>query len=218
MAATHLTLEEAAERLGISPEQFKKRLKTDTAFKGLVPIRDGSTLRFKSAAIDELARELGEASNPELPLGPMAGGLPPDSDDFKVPAVSRSDANRETTRRDDQDILSLSNSGEDIFSLTADDSKSGPKKGPKKESDSDVRLEPGKAKKPGHRENDASVVPTEELAIDFGGSGIAIIKGGSSSKLSAPKSSGKLSSGKSPRPMPRRTSPTPGVATAASSS
>ena len=89
MAATHLTLEEAAERLGISPEQFKKRLKTDTAFKGLVPIRDGSTLRFKSAAIDELARELGEASNPELPLGPMAGGPPPDSDDFKVPAVER---------------------------------------------------------------------------------------------------------------------------------
>jgi hypothetical protein len=195
MAATHLTLEEAAERLGISPEQFKKRLKTDTAFKGLVPIRDGSTLRFKSTAIDELARELGEASNPELPLGPMAGGPPPDSDDFKVPAVTKGDVKREAAKKGD-DILSLSSSGDDIFSLTSDDSKSDSKKGAKKESDSDARLEPGKAKKAGHKENDASVVPTEELAIDFGSSSSAIIKGGSSSKLSAPKSSGKLSSGK----------------------
>ena len=44
--------------------------------------------------------------------------------------------------------------------------------------------------------SDEAVVPTEELAIDFGRQGSAVIKGGSSSKLSAPKSSGKLSSGK----------------------
>src|SRR5262245_45615631 len=79
MAATHLTLEEAAERLGISPEEFKKRLKPDPAFKILVPIRDGSSLRFKSGAIDELARQLGAASDPELPLGPMEDSVPPDS-------------------------------------------------------------------------------------------------------------------------------------------
>ena len=88
MAATHLTLEEAAERLGISPEEFKKRLKIDPSFKILVPIRDGSSLRFKSGAIDELARQLGAASDPELPLGPMEDSVPPDSDDFKVPTAA----------------------------------------------------------------------------------------------------------------------------------
>lgn len=87
MAANHLTLEEAAGRLGFSPEDFKKRLKTDPAFKVLVPIRDGSSLRFKENAIDELARQLGAASDPELPLGPLEETLPPDSDDFKVAAV-----------------------------------------------------------------------------------------------------------------------------------
>jgi hypothetical protein len=57
--------------------------------------------------------------------------------------------------------------------------------------DSDVKLE-GKAKK---SKSDESVVPTEEIALDFSGPGSAVIKGGSSAKLSAPKppSSGKLS-------------------------
>src|SRR5581483_9082300 len=84
MAATHLTLEEAAEQLGLSPEEFKKRLKTDPAFKVLVPIRDGNTLRFKPAAVEELGRQLGHASNPELPLAALHPPAP-DSDDFIVP-------------------------------------------------------------------------------------------------------------------------------------
>src|SRR6478735_10767908 len=108
MAATHLTLEESAERLGISPDQFKKRLKTDPAFKVLVPIRDGSTLRFKEAAIEELARQLGEASNPELPLGPLEDSLPPDSDDFKIAAVSKADKKRDTPKKGDHEPLPLS--------------------------------------------------------------------------------------------------------------
>ena len=199
MAANHLTLEEAAGRLGFSPEDFKKRLKTDPAFKVLVPIRDGSSLRFKENAIDELARQLGAASDPELPLGPLEETLPPDSDDFKVAAVGgKGEKRRETPKRADSDPLPLATSDDDIFSLTSDESKDRPKgkTGGKSEPDSDARLEPGKPKKASSGKDSESVVPTEELAIDFAGPGSAVIKGGSSSKLSAPKSSGKISSGK----------------------
>lgn len=191
MAATHLTLEEAAEQLGISPDEFKKRLKTDTAFKGLVPIRDGTNLRFKAGAIEELSRQLGVASNPELPLAPLEGeGLPPDSDDFKVtPGESKKEAKPAAS-----EPLNLTSSEDDIFSLAQDDPKSEEKKVSKPGSDSDVRLESGKSKK-GKTDKDGSdesVVPTEELSIDFNGPGSAVIKGGSSAKLSAPKSSSKI--------------------------
>ena len=56
MAQQMITLEEAANRLGISPEEMKKRLKTDPDFKKLSQIRDGSSVRFKASAIDELGR------------------------------------------------------------------------------------------------------------------------------------------------------------------
>jgi len=193
MAATHLTLEEAAEQLGVSPEEFKKRLKTDAAFKTLVPIRDGTTLRFKAAAIEELSRQLGVASNPELPLAPLEGeSLPPDSDDFKVPASGP----KKEAKPAAEESLNLTSSDDDIFSLAPDQPKTGEKKPGKPGSDSDVRLESGKSKKGKSDKkddsHDESVVPTEELSIDFNGPGSAVIKGGSSAKLSAPKSSGKI--------------------------
>jgi hypothetical protein len=172
MAATHLTLEEAADRLGISTEEFKRRLKTHAAFKTLVPIRDGSSLRFKEAAIEELARELGAGSNPENP----------------IPSASASDSRKghdEPLKFGDED---------DVFSLTTDEPKSDPKPA-KTGSDSDVRLEVEKPKSGKIAKNAAGeAVPTEEISIDFSGPGSAVIKGGSSSKLSAPKSSGKLTS------------------------
>ena len=190
MAATHLTLEEAAEQLGISQEEFKKRLKTDPAFKTLVPIRDGSSLRFKSGAIEELARQLGVASNPELPLAPLEA-ITPDSDDFKLPVA---DDKKESKPAAAEEPLDLSSPiDDDIFSLapeaTSGDAK---KKKDKTGSDSDVRLEAGKKSKRSIDDSDESVVPTEELSIDFNGPGSAVIKGGSSAKLSAPKSSGKI--------------------------
>lgn len=185
MAASHLTTEEAAAQLGITTEEFKKRLKTDPSFKSLVPIRDGSNLRFKAAAIEELGRQLGHASNPELPLAPMA--VTPDSDDFKVPSAEPK--KKEEKPRVDEP-LNLASSDDDIFSLAPEESKKQTKPG----SDSDVRLESGKHKKTTMTDDsDESVVPTEELSIDFNGPGSAVIKGGSSAKLSAPKSSGKIS-------------------------
>jgi hypothetical protein len=194
MAATHLTLEEAAQHLSISPEEFKKKLKIDPAFKTLVPIRDGSTLRFKAAAIEELGRQLGAASDPGLPLAPLEAAPLLDSDDFKVDA---SDAKKEAKPPKAPDssgeLLNLtSSSDDDIFTLSPEDSKS-EKKPSKPGSDSDVRLESGKGKKAKKADgSDESVVPTEELSIDFNGPGSAVIKGGSSAKLSAPKSSGKI--------------------------
>ncbi len=192
MAATHLTLEEAAEQLAISPEEFKKRLKTDPAFKTLVPIRDGSNLRFKGPAIEELARQLGAASDPGLPLAPLDSGLPPDSDDFKVEPDAKKES--KSTKDSSGESLNLtSSSDDDIFTLAPEDPKAAGKKTGKSGSDSDVRLESGKSKKAKKEDgSDESVVPTEELSIDFNGPGSAVIKGGSSSKLSAPKSSGKI--------------------------
>jgi hypothetical protein len=168
--AVHLTLEEAADRLGISPEEFKKRLKTHAAFKTLVPIRDGSNLRFKEAAIDELARELGAGSNPENPLPPPS-----------------------SKKKDDEPLKFAEES--DVFSLSGDEGKPAPPAPTKKGSDSDVRLDAEKPKSGKIAKNTGGeAVATEEISIDFSGPGSAVIKGGSSSKLSAPKSGGKVTS------------------------
>ena len=184
MAQQMITLEEAAEKLGIAPEEMKKRLKTDSEFKRLSQIRDGSSVRFKLAAIEELARELGLASDPGLPLGPI-GGDAPGSDDFKVAGFDP----KKKPKPDDDAPLDFSSTDDDVFALTDDDPKPASQKKPKV--DSDVRLDGGKLKKP---KADESVIPTEEIALDFSGPGSAVIKGGSSAKLSAPRSGG--SSGK----------------------
>lgn len=203
--AQMITLEEAASRLGITPEEMKKRLKTDPEFKKLSQVRDGSNVRFKAAAIDELARLLGMASEDALAMAPLDA---PGSDDFKVPGL---DDKKKPKKPDDDLPLDFGTSEEEVFSL-ADDSKANPPKASGKSSgklmppkppkssprmsdsstgsDSDVRLDGGKkSKRP-----DEAAVPTEEIALDFSGPGSAVIKGGSSAKLSAPKTGG--SSGK----------------------
>ena len=202
MAQQMITLEEAADKLGIAPEEMRKRLKTDPDFRRLSQIRDGTTVRFKLAAIEELARQLGQASDAGLPLAPMDGDEPPGSDDFKVSGI---DAKKKAKKADDP--LDFGSSEDDVFSLTDDAKpvvpKSSGKLTPNKPTgkgmsdsstggtDSDVRLDGGKSKKP---KGDEAAVPTEEIALDFGGPGSAVIKGGSSAKLSAPRSTG--SSGK----------------------
>ena len=72
MAQQMITLEEAAAKLNLTPEEMRKRLKTDPEFKRLSQIRDGSTVRFKLAAIEELGRELGMSSEDNLPLAPWS--------------------------------------------------------------------------------------------------------------------------------------------------
>jgi hypothetical protein len=208
MAQQMITLEEAAEKLGISPEEMKKRLKTDPDFKRLSQIRDGATVRFKLSAIEELARQLGMASEQDLPLA-AAEAEPPGSSDFDVPSVGGKKPKKA------EDPLELGSSEDDVFSL-AEEAKPAPKSSGKLtpgkpapvpkgmsdssagSSDSDVRLDGDKPRKP-KPAPDAAAVPTEEIALDFSGPGSAAIKGGSSAKLSAPKpplSSGKLSASK----------------------
>ena len=61
------TLDEAADKLNLSVEEFKRRLRTEWGQK-VRAFRDGSTLRFRANEIDELARSIGLGSSDELPL------------------------------------------------------------------------------------------------------------------------------------------------------
>ncbi len=68
MAKT-LTLEEAAQQLGLTVEQFKTNLKTHKDFRAVRPLMGGATMHFREQDIEELARKLGLGSEPELQLG-----------------------------------------------------------------------------------------------------------------------------------------------------
>ena len=185
MAAQYITLDEAAKRLGIPVEEFKRRLKME--WTHLVPMRDGPTLRFRENQIEELGRQLGAASDPELPLAPMADSTDHGSEEFKVESKAK--------KPKSDDPLVFDASDDDIFSLSADAPKPGPKSsGDSSSGDSDVRLEVSKMPKNKRPTTEPEAIPTEEIALDAG-PGSAVIKGGSSAKLSAPKSSGKLSAG-----------------------
>ncbi|MBN9519797.1 hypothetical protein J0H58_14950, partial [bacterium] len=87
MATQFITLEEAARRLGIPAEEVKRRLKTE--WTHVVPMRDGANLRFRENQIEELSRQLGAASDPELPLASLDAS-DPGSDDFKIPSGPKS--------------------------------------------------------------------------------------------------------------------------------
>ncbi len=106
MAATHLTLDEAATVLGISPDDFKKRLKTDPLFKTLDrgKIRDGTSFRFKEPAVAELARELGAGSDPGKKI-PTVGSTPTRG----TPKVKHEEPLKLGGDDDDDDVFSLSN-------------------------------------------------------------------------------------------------------------
>src|SRR5262245_60211609 len=85
MAQTY-TLEEAARKLGIGPDELKRRHKTE--WKTLRAFVDGSTLRFRAQDIDELARTL-KGSDPELPLGEGGGGMKLHADDEDAVEIGR---------------------------------------------------------------------------------------------------------------------------------
>ena len=65
--AQYYSLDEAARALGMSTDEFRRRLATEWKTS---PRRypDGATLRFQVREIDELARMLGQGSDPELKL------------------------------------------------------------------------------------------------------------------------------------------------------
>jgi len=162
MAQTY-TLDEAAHKLGLPLEEFKRKIKAD--WKTLKSFRDGPTLRFRAADIDELARSLGQASDPGLQPGdayPMDSsdeislGTPPPSSKPRRPAADKP--------------LSLDDSDEDFLLLPGADSGVSKKK-PRTSGDSDVRLDMTPSRKDVGEKG-----PTEEIVLDLSGPRSGILK------------------------------------------
>ena len=198
--AQFYTLDESAARLGISPEEFKRRLKTE--WTSIRPFRDGATLRFRAADIDELARSLGAASDPGLelaPPGPAAADPGQSSDEFSFTPVRS--APRGANTSDDEPLKLADDSSVEELALPVD---SGVNLAPaKKTGDSDVKLEP-QARSAAPDPEDA--LPTEEISLDLGGSGVGMSGSG---RLGGPRSGTNLGgpkSGKIPSPAdPKKT-------------
>lgn len=184
MAQTY-TLDEAAHRLGIPAEEFKRRLRDE--WKSVRSFRDGATLRFRAVDIDELARTLGQASDPGLPLG-SAGPLTDSSEDISLtPPTPKSAPKSGSKSGSKEQPLLLDDDSDDVFALPTD--TGGPKSKPKSggKGDSDVRLDatPKRSDAGGNQ-------PTEEIELELPpASGVGL--GKSSAKLTAPKSSGRAS-------------------------
>src|SRR5579862_9843576 len=151
--ANTLSMEEAAQRLGLSVEQFKTNLKTHKDFLALRPLMGGATMHFREQDIAELGRKLGQGSDADLK-----------SDDERV-EIGREPqrAGGSSTR-----LSSTSNprspkpapapmstdSSEDFIPLTPDGgtTKSGKKR------DSDIRVDSGKKTLPPAAEGTEEII------------------------------------------------------------
>ena len=170
MAITY-TLEEAADKLGLPPEEFRKRLKTE--WSHLRPMRDGSTLRFKDKDIEELGRQIGLGSEEELQLNDPSGtekvipkelGDLSDSDPVAPSPMSGRVGDDDSSLALADDPVIQEGGEKEVFLLADDKAKSKAKA--KSSSDSDVRLEKtGKVKKaPPKRKDDRD--GTDEIDLD----------------------------------------------------
>ena len=184
------TLDEAAARLGLTTDVFKRKLKTEWVKD--VQMIPGNPPHFRAADIDEFARVLGAASDPGLVPGPVGSAPAEDSNDFAfavsddAPPMPTQTPQRPRLAAADEPLLIAAD--DDIFSAPppVKIGKSG-----KSGSDSDVRLDP--ATGPVARGTVDQSMPTEEISIDLSGPSSAVIKPSSGSgKLSAPKSGTKL--------------------------
>src|SRR5438105_3304622 len=81
--AQYYTLEEAAQRLGLTTDAFRRKLQTEWR-QTPRSYTDGATRRFLAPEIDELARTLGRGSDADLQLADEPLRLADDhsSDDF----------------------------------------------------------------------------------------------------------------------------------------
>jgi hypothetical protein len=190
MAQTY-TLEEAAIRLGIPTDDFKRRLREE--WKTVRSFRDGPTLRFRAADIDELARSLGQASEPELQMSEPVFDLGESSDEMLVVSPPPSSGRLKAKPPIEAPLL-LSDDTDDIFTVPSGDSSVSKNK-PKSNlaADSDVRLDTT----PPRLDPDADH-QTEEFTLELAPPASGILKKKSSVNLNAP-SSGKLSAPSSGR-------------------
>jgi hypothetical protein len=208
MAQTTYTLEEAATKLGISPEDLKRRLREE--WKHIRSFRDGSTLRFRANDIDELARTIGVGSDPEAPILTSSTDLelpsdlaPPPGDSVTIHQPHPGKNPKSTARASDVDIpLVFDDADSDEFALAPD-----PQVKPSKPStskligqsqskpDSDVRLEKQTdrpSKKKTVDDDEESILTEGDIDLEPSSK-----SGKLSGKSSSGKSSGKLASGKS---------------------
>lgn len=175
MAKT-LTLDEAAQQLGLTPEQFKVNLKTHKEFRNVRPLMGGATMHFRAQDIDELGRRLGLGSEPELQLGDASSDpiipLSTEEDDEQIeigreivrgPGASSgrlsspSSKRLNTPKATDDPPLIIDDSSADFVPLSDDKTKKDSDAKLQKSSDSDVKLE----KKGGARAGQGA--PTEEI-------------------------------------------------------
>jgi len=202
MAKT-LTLEEAAQKLGLSTDEFKTNLKTHEDFRAVRPLMGGATMHFRAQDIDELARRLGLGSEPELQLGDAtteAGSAMKEGDDqieigrdlvrgsgtssqrLQPPSSKKISASKPA----EDAPLQLQGSSEEFIPL-AEDKGGKPDSGAKVKtsSDSDVRIEKKDPNRPSRVSKAGEVF---ELAKDSGRAGSKAPSGKApSSKTSASK-------------------------------
>jgi hypothetical protein len=187
MAQTY-TLEEAADKLNLSVEEFKRRLRSE--WTQVRSFRDGTTLRFRANEIDELARTIGLGSSEELPL---ADGSDPE---FPHDKGHSSTKLKKAPAPDDDAPLKLDDSDE-MFLITPEPPKAPSSKKLKSKSDSDVRLEKAKKKAADEADDEESIL-TEEMDLpSAGGSGKLSGKSGKLSSAKLKSESGKLKAGDS---------------------
>jgi len=158
------TLDEAAEKLNLSVEEFKRRLRTE--WSNVRAFRDGSTLRFRANEIDELARSIGLGSSEELPMAESSPlDLPSDTGHAAEGAGSAHAA------KDDPNAPLKLDDSDEVFLLAPDASGKPPSsKKLKSKSDSDVRLEKS-APKTGVADDEESILTEEVQKVGEGGSG-----------------------------------------------
>jgi hypothetical protein len=139
MAQEYLTLEEAARKLGMAPEELTQ-MRERKEIRGFA---DRGTWRFRAQDIEELGRRRGLGSNPDLPLAEVPPPAPHDSPAPKK--VEKEESFPFSLGSEDQVEIGhfpLPPSGSSgSLSKPGSGGKSGPKSPPRKPgSDSDVRL------------------------------------------------------------------------------
>ena len=193
MAQTTYTLEEAAEKLGITPEDMKRRIREE--WKSLRSFRDGPTLRFRVNEIDELARTMGLGSDSEGPSPVQKSQVASDLDEKPAksppPPVAKTKKKEEPILFGDDDDEILAGMVSEAPKKDAPKSTSVVGKKKKPESDSDVRIE---TYPPTKGQQSSGGLTEEEIDFELpapaGASGV-LSSGNSSQRLKA-GGSGKL--------------------------
>jgi hypothetical protein len=167
--AQYYTLDEASKILGLTTDEFRKKLATQ--WKTIRRFPDGATLRFQSRDIDELARQAGRASESELVVG-------------DAPLALAEESGARSPVRTPETVY-IPESSDDFVPLSGESgSPSGKTK--KSGSDSDIKLDSssGGVRPVGHDD------PTDVLEVRQKKSGIRE-KGSFEVKTEGPKSGGK---------------------------